>query len=426
MSRTEVPKEQGAVEDRGRVEDRDRAEDRGPVHGSVGDRSPAKDAGEDRSPGIDPVALTPPDSTPVRLGTLSWLFPYRSAFAAIGLTVLIGVIVTFAAFASSTGMSFADSISGLLGTGDSATVMLVQDFRLPRIAVGLMVGAALGIAGCLTQTLAGNRLATPDVIGVNDGATAAVVASVVGSSTGMIGDWWLGPLGAAAAAMVVVACAGGAGRGGYRILVVGIGVSTVIGAVTDLVMSRENDNTAGGVFLWTVGSLNGRDWAVGTPLAFLLLVLVPLALVAGNRLSLLRFDDDMAATLGVNVSRVRAVTLLLAVALSGIAVGIGGPIAFVALAAPVLAGRLSGPTRVPVLGSALVGAALVGGADALGRVIAPVEIPVGVVTSVLGGPFLLWVLFGKKSQTSPAAFPAASKQPGAAKNVAVPQQTGKA
>ncbi|CAM5349665.1 permease [Streptomyces spiroverticillatus] len=341
--------------------------------------------------------LTPPDSTPLRLGAFSWLFPYRSALAAVGLALLIGGIVTFAAFASSTSMSLGDSLAGLLGTGDRATVMLVREFRLPRIAVGLMVGAALGIAGCLTQTLAGNRLATPDVIGVNDGATAAVVASVVGSSTGMIGDWWLGPLGAAAAAMLVVACAGGAGHAGYRILVVGIGVSTVIGAVTDLVMSRENDNTAGGVFLWTVGSLNGRDWGVGTPLVYLLVVLVPLALVAGSRLQLLRFDDDMAATLGVNVSRVRAVTLALAVVLSGIAVGIGGPIAFVALAAPVLAARLSGPTRVPIIGSALVGAALVAGADALGRVIAPVEIPVGVVTSVLGGPFLLWVLFGKTS-----------------------------
>ncbi|WP_433544870.1 FecCD family ABC transporter permease [Streptomyces sp. CA-294286] len=364
-----------------------------------------------RTPRASWPSLTPPDSTPVRLGALSWLFPYRSALMAVGMAVVIGLIVTLAAFASSTGMGFSDTVSGLLGTGDPATVMLVQEFRLPRIAVGLMVGAALGTAGCLTQTLAGNRLATPDVIGVNDGATMAVVASVVGSSTGMIGDWWLGPLGAAAAAMIVVLCAGGAGRGGYRILVVGIGVSTFIGAVTDLVMSRENDNTAGGVFLWTVGSLNGRDWGVGTPLTYLLLLLVPLALVAGSRLQLLRFDDDMASTLGVNVRRVRAAALLLAVALAGIAVGIGGPIGFVALAAPVLAARLTGPTRVPVVGSALVGAALVAGADALGRVIAPVEIPVGVVTSVLGGPFLLWVLFGKKS--SPAS-PAASQKTGKA------------
>ncbi|MGW7024548.1 FecCD family ABC transporter permease [Streptomyces decoyicus] len=347
-------------------------------------------------------AVTPPDSTVLRAGTLSWLFPRRSALAAVILVPLVLVLTALAVVASSTGMPLSQTLSGLLGTGDPGTVMIVRDFRLPRVVVGIMVGMALGIAGCLTQTLAGNRLATPDLIGVNEGATAAVVASAAGSATGMAGAWWLGPLGAVAAAVVVVLCAGGAGSRGYRVLVVGIGVSTFIGAVSDLIMSRENDNTAGGVFLWAVGSLNGRDESVGQPLLAALLLLVPLALIAGHRLQLLRFDDDMAACLGVDLRRVRAVALALAVALAGIAVGIGGPIAFVALAAPVLAQRLSGPTRVPVLGSALAGAALITAADALGRVAAPVEIPVGVVTSVLGGPFLLWVLLRSDRTTGKA------------------------
>ncbi|MGW7245333.1 FecCD family ABC transporter permease [Streptomyces decoyicus] len=349
-----------------------------------------------------PPAVTPPDSTVLRAGTLSWLFPRRSALAAAILVPLVLVLTALAVVASSTGMPLSQTLSGLLGTGDPGTVMIVRDFRLPRVVVGIMVGMALGIAGCLTQTLAGNRLATPDLIGVNEGATAAVVASAAGSATGMAGAWWLGPLGAVAAAVVVVLCAGGAGSRGYRVLVVGIGVSTFIGAVSDLIMSRENDNTAGGVFLWAVGSLNGRDESVGQPLLAALLLLVPLALVAGHRLQLLRFDDDMAACLGVDLRRVRAVALALAVALAGVAVGIGGPIAFVALAAPVLAQRLSGPTRVPVLGSALAGAALITAADALGRVAAPVEIPVGVVTSVLGGSFLLWVLLRSDRTTGKA------------------------
>ncbi|MFH8983876.1 FecCD family ABC transporter permease [Streptomyces varsoviensis] len=343
-------------------------------------------------PATSDTAITPPDSVVLRTGALSWLFPRRTALVSVGLALVIAVVVALATFASSTGLSAADTLGGLLGTGDRMTVMLIQDFRLPRILVGLMVGAALGVSGCLTQTLAGNRLATPDIIGVNEGATAAVVASVVGSSTAMVGDWWLGPLGAVGAAIVVVACAGGAGTRGYRVLVVGIGVSTLVGAVTDLVMSRQNENTAGGVFLWSVGSLNGRDYGVGRPLLLCLVVLLPLALIAGRRLDVMRFDDDMAAALGVNIRLVRGLTLALAVALAGVAVGIGGPIAFVALASPILAGRLYGPTRVPIVGSALVGAGLIAAADALGRVIAPVEIPVGVVTSVLGGPFLLWVL----------------------------------
>ncbi|MFF1675207.1 FecCD family ABC transporter permease [Streptomyces sp. NPDC058256] len=346
--------------------------------------------------------LTPPDSTVLRTGGLSWLFPRRGALAVAVLVPLLLVLIAPAVMASSTGMSLSQTLSGLLGTGDAGTVMIVRDFRLPRIFVGLMIGAALGIPGCLTQTLAGNRLATPDLVGVNEGATAAVVASAAGSATGMVGDWWLGPLGAVAAAVLVVLCAGGAGAAGYRVLVVGIGVSTFIGAVSDLIMSRENDNTAGGVFLWAVGSLNGRDWNVGTPLLIALLFLVPLSLAAGHRLQLLRFDDDMAASLGVDLRRIRAAALALAVALAGTAVGVGGPIAFVALAAPILAQRLAGPTRVPVLGSALTGAALIAAADALGRVVAPVELPVGVVTSVLGGPFLLWVLFRPDRTTGKA------------------------
>ncbi|MFJ4843404.1 FecCD family ABC transporter permease [Streptomyces sp. NPDC088746] len=337
--------------------------------------------------------VTPPDSTVLRGGPFSWLLPRRSALTAAVLLPVVAVLVALAVMASSTGMSLSETLSGLLGTGDPGTVMIVRDFRLPRVFAGLLVGAALGIAGCLTQTLAGNRLATPDLVGVNDGATAAVVAAAAGSTTGMVGDWWLGPIGAVAAAAIVVLCAGGAGSAGYRVLVTGIGVSTFLGAVGDLIMSRENDNTAGGVFLWAVGSLNGRDWGVGTPLALVLLVLVPLALAVGHRLQLLRFDDDVAASLGVDLRRLRAGALALAVALAGTAVGVGGPIAFVALAAPVLAQRMAGPTRVPITGSALTGAALIAAADALGRVAAPVELPVGVVTSVLGGPFLLWVLF---------------------------------
>ncbi|OON79634.1 FecCD family ABC transporter permease [Streptomyces tsukubensis] len=347
-------------------------------------------------PAAHPAAegdLAPPDSTVLRWRSLSWLFPRRGALVAALLLPLIVVVITLAVMASSSGMSLSQTVSGLLGTGDPGTVMVVRDFRLPRVFAGLMVGAALGVSGCLTQTLAGNPLATPDLLGVNEGATAVVVASAAGSATGMVGDWWLGPLGGVAAAVLVVLCAGGAGSRGYRVLVVGIGVSTFIGAVSDLVMSRQNDSTAGGVFLWAVGSLTGRDWGVGLPLLVALLFLVPLSLTAGHRLQLLRFDDDMAAGLGVDLRRVRAAALVLAVALAGIAVGVGGPIAFVALAAPVLAKRLSGPTRVPVVGSALTGAALIGAADALGRVVAPVELPVGVVTSVLGGPFLLWVLF---------------------------------
>jgi iron complex transport system permease protein len=132
---------------------------------------------------------------------------------------------------------------------------------------------------------------------------------------------------------------------------------------------------------------------VAVPVAAGLAVLLPVALLSARRLSALRFTEDVAAALGERPPVARAVTLGLAVTLAGLAVGIGGPIAFVALAAPVLAGALAGPSRVPLVGSALIGAFLVVAADTFGRILFEgTEVPVGVVTSVLGGPFLLWTL----------------------------------
>lgn len=217
------------------------------------------------------------------------------------------------------------------------------------------------------------------------------------TATGAFGAWWAGPIGALVAVAVVTAVSGGLGARGYRVLVVGLAMSSLASAIIQVAMARRSLSSASSLYVWTSGSLNGRDYEVATPVLIGLAVLVPVALVVARRLAVLRFDDNVASSLGVDPGRVRLTCLLLAVALAGLAVGICGPVGFVALAAPVVAGRLAGPSRVPVLGSALVGAVLIVLADTLGRVlISGVEIPVGIVTTVLGGPFLLWVLLGRK------------------------------
>ncbi|MFC5662239.1 Fe(3+)-hydroxamate ABC transporter permease FhuB [Kitasatospora misakiensis] len=331
----------------------------------------------------------------VRRGALSLLLPRRSALAALGLAAVLLAAVVVSAHAGQSELDLGSTFRAVFGHGDRLDVLLVQKFRLGRIVAGLAAGAALGLAGCLTQTLARNRLATPELLGVNDGATAAVLISVTAS--GAFGAWWAGPVGALAAVAVVTAVSGGLGARGYRVLVVGLAMSALASAIIQVAMARRSLSSASSLYVWTSGSLNGRDYEVATPVLIGLAVLVPLALVAARRLAVLRFDDNVASSLGVDPGRVRLVCLLLAVALAGLAVGICGPVGFVALAAPVVAGRLAGPARVPVLGSALVGAVLVVLADTLGRVlISGVEIPVGIVTTVLGGPFLLWVLLGRK------------------------------
>ncbi|MFB7917466.1 Fe(3+)-hydroxamate ABC transporter permease FhuB [Streptomyces sp. NPDC056061] len=347
-----------------------------------------------------PVGALAAGAAVLRRGPFSLLVHRRPALAVLALAALALVAVTFSAYAGQSDMGVARTFRAVLGQGDRFDVLLVQKFRLGRIVAGLVAGAALGLAGCLTQTLARNRLATPELLGVNDGATAAVLLSVTLSTTATFGSWWAGPLGALAAVLVVTTVSGGLGQRGYRVLVVGLAMSALASAVTQVVLSRRSLNSASSLYVWTSGSLNGRSYSVAVPVLIGLAVLVPAALVVARHLAVLRFDDATASSVGVRPDRVRLLCMLLAVALAGLAVGVCGPVAFVALASPVIAARLAGPLRVPLVGSMLTGAVMVVAADTLGRIaFSGVELPVGVVTTVLGGPFLLWVLLGRSSAT---------------------------
>ncbi|MFD9857677.1 Fe(3+)-hydroxamate ABC transporter permease FhuB [Streptomyces alboflavus] len=336
----------------------------------------------------------------LRTGPMSFLVARRPAVAALGLAALLACAVVLSAYAGQSDMGISRTFHAVLGQGDRFDVLLVQKFRLGRIVAGLVAGAALGLAGCLTQTLARNRLATPELLGVNDGATAAVLLSATLSASGSFGAWWAGPLGALVAVIVVTAVSGGVGQRGYRVLVVGLAMSALASAVTQVVLSRRSLNSASSLYVWTSGSLNGRGYSVAVPVLIGLAVLIPVALAVARHLAVLRFDDDTAASLGSAPARTRVVCLLLAVALAGLAVGVCGPVGFVALASPVIASRLAGPLRVPLIGSMLTGAVLVVAADTLGRIaFSGSELPVGIVTTVLGGPFLLWVLLGRSAAT---------------------------
>ncbi|MEU8565322.1 Fe(3+)-hydroxamate ABC transporter permease FhuB [Streptomyces cyaneofuscatus] len=346
------------------------------------------------------VRVRPPDTLVVRRGPLSLLVTRRAALAAIALAAALLLAVVLSAYAGQSDMGVARTFRAVFGQGDRFDVLLVQNFRLGRIVAGLTAGAALGLAGCLTQTLARNRLATPELLGVNDGATAAVLLSVTLSATGTFGAWWAGPIGALVAVIVVTTVSGGLGQRGYRVLVVGLAMSALASAITQVVLSRRSLSSASSLYVWTSGSLNGRSYSVAVPVLIGLAVLVPISLAVARHLGVLRFDDATASSLGSAPGRVRALALLLAVGLAGLAVGICGPVGFVALASPVIASRLAGPLRVPLVGSMLTGAVLVVAADTLGRIVFDgVELPVGIVTTVLGGPFLLWVLLGRSAAT---------------------------
>lgn len=335
----------------------------------------------------------------------TWTFRHRTYSVAISRRSSVVIVALIAAGVVSACLSVAigsgetsgmTAVRALFGAGTEVQSQIVHVLRLPRFVAGAAAGAALGIAGCLIQTLARNRLATPDLIGVNDGAVAGVLIMAITTSAATIAAWWVGPVGAAAAAALVLALAGSMGSTGYRVLVVGVGVAIMLDSFVQLGLARQDLDAARSLYTWSLGYLNGRDYASATPVLIGLAILVPLALMSARHLSVSRLGEDIPTTLGVSLPRVRLSALLIAVVLAGLGVSVGGPIGFIALAAPIIASRLIGPRGVPIVVSGLVGAVLVTLCDSIGRVAGAGEVPVGVLTSLLGGPFLLWVLLSRK------------------------------
>ena len=290
-------------------------------------------------------------------------------------------------------VSFPDVVKALAGSGDPGTVLVVQELRLPRALTGLLVGIAFGISGALFQTMTRNPLASPDMIGLTAGAGTAVVAGIVLGWDGGLGIQTLGLLGALGTALLVYLLAWKNGATGYRIILVGIGVSWMCTSATDYLLARGRQFEAQAALGWLVGNLNGRTWSQVDTLALTTVVLVPMALATGRWLRTLQLGDDVAAGLGTPVRTARLVLMLVGVGLIAFGTAAAGPVAFVALAAPQIAQRLAGTAWPPLVASGLTGALVVLGSDLVAREVIPgTELPVGIVTGVVGAPVLLWLL----------------------------------
>lgn len=335
----------------------------------------------------------------LRLGRLSLLWHRRSLM--VGLMLLAALAAAFLFCLTGDGLGASQAIAALLGQGDPFQQLLVRELRLPRLLAGLLSGAALGAAGCLMQTLARNRLATPGMVGLDNGATAFAVASIVAVPTSLAPSA-LALTGAASAAALTFLLAAGAGARGYRFIVVGLGIGALFGALTNLMLARADIDAANAAYPWTVGSLNARPPLAVWLLAGGLALGLPAARLLTRPLTTMRFSDSVAIGLGVRLGAMRIATLALSVALTGLAVAVAGPVGLVALIAPEAARYLGGQHGVPVLNAALAGALLTLLADWLGRtLLAPIEIPVGIVMAVIGAPYLLWIILRQPSGRQP-------------------------
>ena len=292
-----------------------------------------------------------------------------------------------------------DVLGVLTGGGTKAEQFIVLELRLPRSLTGVLVGAALGIAGAITQAVARNPLASPDFLGVTAGASAAAVALIVLGTAGPFGALLAGLglpvaalIGGLGAATLVYVLAWRRGIDGYRLVLVGVGIHAMALSLTQWLIIIAKIDDAARATVWLTGSLNGRGWEHVGPVAVALAVLVPIALLLTFGLGVLQLGDDTARGLGIRLNWSRSTLILTAVCLAGVATSSAGPILFVALIVPQVAQRLVGSARPPLLASAVCGALLTVGSDLIARTVLGSELPVGIVTAAIGAPFLLYLL----------------------------------
>ncbi|TFV86585.1 iron chelate uptake ABC transporter family permease subunit [Blastococcus sp. CT_GayMR16] len=340
--------------------------------------------------------------TTVRLGPVSGIVRWRQLVVPLAALALLVLLSAVSLGRGDFPIAIGDVLRTLAGLGEQAQEFIVLELRAPRIVVGLLVGLALGIAGALFQTFARNPLASPDVLGITQGASVGAVAAIVLSGGA------LGGLGVPVAALAGALLTGGllfvltwrAGIDGYRLVLIGIALWSAMAALTDWLLTNAEIHDAAAAYVWITGSLNARTWDNAVPLALSLVVLVPLALAASRVLGVLQFGDDTARGLGVRLPLAQAAVVLVAVGLVATSVAAAGPITFVALVVPQIAVRLTGGSRPPLLASGLLGAVLVVGADLVTRTLLPQALPVGILTAAIGAPYLLWLLVrGRRRST---------------------------
>jgi iron complex transport system permease protein len=332
-------------------------------------------------------------TTTFRVGAVSAVVRPRVLGTALWLTAATFLLFCLGMTVGDYPLSVGKVVAALFSSGDYYDQVVVYDWRMPRALVGLFVGLAFGMSGALFQTVTRNPLASPDVIGISSGATTAVVGGIVLGIGAGLGTQTLGLVGALASALLIYVLAWQRGTTGYRIILVGIGVSWACTSATSYLLARAKLYEAQQVVGWMVGNLNDSTWSQATPLLIAMAVLIPGTVALSGWLRALHLGDDVAIGLGTPVQLARLTLLIAGVGLVAFATAAAGPVAFVALAAPQIAKRLAGTPTPPLVTSGITGAVVLLGSDLLARELMPdTQLPVGIVTGVLGAPFLLWLL----------------------------------
>ncbi|MCF8604581.1 iron ABC transporter permease [Gordonia sp. HY442] len=355
----------------------------------------------------DDVAPAPRPRLPIGMrfgGVVSFVWRPRPVIVTV-----IAAVGAFVFFCMSIRMgdlplSFTQVVETLIGRGDALSTFIVNDLRLPRALMAVIVGAGLAMSGAIVQSISHNPLASPDILGISAGAgvTAVFLLTAGGAATGVVryGMPGIALAGALITGVLVYVLAARGGMNGMRLILIGVAVNALMHALITWMMVRADIDQVGQAQTWLVGSLDARTWdqVIGT--GVLTAIAAVVAIVAAFALRAVQLGDDVAQGLGVGLGRTRAVLLIAAVVLAAAAVSGAGPIAFVAFVSPQVTMRLTGLSSPPLIPSAAVGAFLLAGADLVARTLLPVTLPVGIVTAAVGGPFLVYLLIRQNVRSS--------------------------
>jgi iron complex transport system permease protein len=311
------------------------------------------------------------------------------------IAVLVALIASLFVLTLLMGRSFtppADVIRVLRGGDVPGASFLVGQLRLPRAVLSILAGLSFGLGGAAFQTMLRNPLASPDIVGISTGASAAAVFAIVVLSWQGLAVSMFAVAAGLAVALLVYGLSFRNGVGGTRLILVGIGVSAMLESSIAYILSIAPEWNLQEAMRWLTGSVNGARPEQALPLLVALAAFGGLLLSRARDLEALRLGDDTAAALGVGVDRTRMLVMVAAVGMISFATAATGPIAFVAFLAGPIAARIGGNSGSVFVPAALVGAVLVLAGDYCGQFLLPSRYPVGVVTGALGAPYLLFLI----------------------------------
>ncbi|MGX6511752.1 FecCD family ABC transporter permease [Rhodococcus sp. SJ-2] len=313
--------------------------------------------------------------------------------------IVIGILgaLVLSAFAASLmfGKTFyppSDIVRVILGENVSGATFTVGRLRLPRTVLAVVAGVCFGLGGITFQTMLRNPLASPDIIGISAGASAAAAFGIIVLGLGSTQVSIFAIVAGLGVALLIYALSYRGGVAGTRLILIGIGIAAMLDSVTSYLLSTAAAWDLQETMRWLTGSLNGATWGATVPVIVALAILGPVLLAQTRNLSMIQLGDDAAQALGVRVERTRIVAIVAAVGLIAFATAAAGPIAFVAFLAGPIAARIVGQGTSLFVPAALVGALLVLVADFVGQYAFGTRYPVGVVTGALGAPYLVYLI----------------------------------